>query len=83
MRISLTPEQEAWFKLHFSVSDAASLEDAARALIDERIAEWEEDDLAWAKPMVDEGLAAIERGETLSLDEHKARIASRLAELKR
>ena len=33
------------------------------------------DDLAWAKPCVDEEIAALERGEFISLQEHKARIA--------
>ena len=54
-------------------------------MIDERIAEREleeSDDLGWAKPLVDEGLAALERGEFISLDEHKARNAARLAALK-
>ena len=44
--------------------------------------ELEEDDLAWAKPLVDEGLAALERGEFMSLEDHKARNAARLAALR-
>jgi antitoxin ParD1/3/4 len=62
----------------------ASIEEAARQLIDERIAEreLEEDDLAWEKPLVDEGVVALERGECISLEEHKARNAARLAALK-
>jgi len=57
---------------------------SARQLIDERIAEreLEEDNLAWAKPLVDEGLAALSRGEFITLEEHKARNAARLAALK-
>jgi antitoxin ParD1/3/4 len=42
--------------------DFASAEDAARQLIDERIAEHaleEQDDLAWAKPHVDEALTKL------------------------
>ena len=81
MQITLTPEQEAWLKDRFEVTDAASLEAAARRILDERIAE-EEDDLDWAKPLVDEGIAQLDRGEFLTLDEHKARIAARLAALK-
>jgi antitoxin ParD1/3/4 len=79
MRISLTPEQEVWLKFRFAVSDEASLEAAARHMIDEHIAAWEADDLAWAKPQVDEGVAALERGEAISLEEHRARNAARLA----
>ena len=42
----------------------------------------EGDDLAWAKPYVDEALAAVDRGEVMTLEEHKARMAARLAALK-
>jgi len=41
------------------------------------------DDMAWAKPYVDEGLAAVERGDVITLEEHKARNAARLAAMKR
>jgi len=84
MQISLTPEQEAWLRTHFSAFDDASLETAARKIIDDRIAEseLETDDLAWAKPLVDEGVAAVERGEFITLEEFKARNAGRLAALK-
>jgi hypothetical protein len=39
MQISLTPEQEAWLKTRVAVGDVASIEEAARRVIDERIAE--------------------------------------------
>ena len=39
----------------------------------------ENDDLAWTKPYVDEALAAVERGEVITLEEHKIRNANRLA----
>jgi antitoxin ParD1/3/4 len=83
MRIAISPEQEAWLKSHFAISDEATLEAAARRLLDERMEEWETDDLAWAKPLVDEGIAALERGDAISLEEHRARIAARLAAMKR
>jgi antitoxin ParD1/3/4 len=65
--------------------DFASVEDAARQLIDERIAERaaeEGDDLAWAKPDVDEARAAVARGEYVSLQEHRDYNAALLASLK-
>ncbi len=54
----------------------ASIDEAARQLIDERITERmiEEDYLAWAKPLVDEARAGIARGEAMSLTERKARM---------
>jgi antitoxin ParD1/3/4 len=84
MSIPLTPEQERWLQAHVARGDFPSIEEAARRLIDERIAEREveDDDMAWAKPYVDEGLAALERGDILTLEEHKARNAARLAAMK-
>ena len=85
MTITLKPEQEAWLKAHVAAGEFASVEEAARLLIDERIAdrEFDNDDLSWAKPFVDDGLAALDRGEFISLEEYKARNASRLAALRR
>jgi len=85
MTITLTPEQEAWFKTHVARGQFASVEDAARQLIDERIAERaaeESDDLAWAKPDVDEARAAVARGEYVTLEEHRDHNAALLASLK-
>ncbi|MBG0799749.1 hypothetical protein IYX23_18945 [Methylocystis sp. L43] len=84
MAITLTPDQEAWLQAHVATGDFPSIEEAARQLIDERIVEreLEKDDLVWAKPLVEEGLAALERGEFISLEEHRARNAARLAALK-
>lgn len=42
-----------------------------------------DDCLAWAKPLVDEARAATGRGEVLTLEEHRARNAARLAALRR
>jgi antitoxin ParD1/3/4 len=89
MLISLTPKQEAWIRAHVAAGDFASVEEAARQLIDDRIAELahdagdEHDDMAWAKPLVDEGLAALDRGDFITLEEHKARNAARLAALRK
>ena len=84
MTISLTPEQQEWIAAHVARGDFASVEDAARQLLDERIAERaiEEDDLAWAKADVEEALASVKRGEGLTLEEYRARNAARLAALK-
>jgi antitoxin ParD1/3/4 len=84
MPITLTPEQEAWCKTHVARGDFASVEEAARQLIDERIAEREveSDDMAWAKPYVDEARADIARGDFITLEEHRARNAARLAALR-
>jgi len=85
MVISLTPDQEAWLNAHVARGDFTSVEDAARQLIDERIAERAteaRDDLAWAKVYVDEALADVARGDVIGRAEHRARTSARLADLK-
>ena len=60
MTITLNPDREAQNKTRVASGDFASVEEAARQLIDEALAERaldESDDLAWAKPYVDEALA--------------------------
>ena len=83
--ITLTPEQQALLSNYVARGDFPSIEEAARQLIDERIAERaveEGDDLAWAKPYVDEALDEVARGDVISLEEHEARNDARLAVLK-
>ena len=85
MTITLSPEQEAQIKTRVARGDFASVEEAARQLVDEALAERaldESDDLAWAKPYVDEALAEVARGEEITLEEHKARNSARLAALR-
>jgi antitoxin ParD1/3/4 len=84
MRISLTPDQQAWIASHVERGEFASIDEAARQLIDERIAERmiAEDDLAWAKPLVEEAWADIVAGRVVTADERDARMKSRLASMK-
>jgi antitoxin ParD1/3/4 len=86
MTITLTPAQRAWIESHIARGDFTSVEDAARQLIDERIAERlaedEIDDLAWAKPYLDEALADIAGGRILTRAEHEARMDATLASMK-
>lgn len=85
MTISLTPEQQTWIGTRVTRGDFASVEDAARQLIDERISERaaeENDDMAWAKPHVDEALAEVSRGAVLTREEHEARMDALLASLR-
>jgi antitoxin ParD1/3/4 len=81
MTISLTPEQQAWLKAHVERGEFRSIDEAARQLIDERMAE-EADDLAWAKPYVDEALADVAAGKVLTRQEHEARMDALQTSLK-
>ena len=85
MNISLTGEQEALIKSHAEAHGFASIEEAVQDLLAEKLAELDlaGDDLAWAKPLVDEGLAQLERGQFMTLEEHEARNRARLAALRK
>ena len=80
MEIILTPDQEAWLRERVACGEFASANEAIGRLIDL----WTlgaQTDLDWAKPLVDEALEAVERGDEITLEEHKARMAERLARL--
>lgn len=55
--------------------------DQALEQLAERMAE-EADDLAWAKPYVDEARAEVARGNLVSREEHRARNVARLVSFK-
>ena len=84
MSISLTADQQAWLKVHVERGEFASIDEAARQLIDERIAEREieGDDLAWAMPYVEEARVAVANGDVIDREEYRARNAGRLAAFK-
>lgn len=84
MAISLTLEQQAWIAARIERGEFASEDEAARQLIDERIAEHtiEDDDLAWAKPYVDYARADIAKGRTHTRQEYEACMNRLLASMK-
>ena len=81
MAIKLTPEHAAWLNAVIARGDYRSPDEAIRHLIDARIAE-EQDDLAWARPLVDAALQSVAAERVLTLDQHKARNVDRLRRLK-
>jgi antitoxin ParD1/3/4 len=82
MNIRLPRAQQEWLDAHIAKGEFASVEDALQQMIAERMA-LEADDLAWAKPYVDEARAAVARGEVFTLEQHEARMDERLKALKR
>jgi len=78
MQISLTPEQREWLEAKVAAGQFGSIEEAAAAAIADSMA-GEIDDMAWAKPYVDEARDAVARGDVLTIEEHRARIAHRLS----
>jgi antitoxin ParD1/3/4 len=71
MTMTRNPDREASLETRMARGDLASIEEAARRLIDQPIAEHqlgESDAMASAKPYVEEGLAALRRGDVLTLE---------------
>lgn len=85
MTITLLPDQESLIKAHVARGEFDSVEQAARKLIDEALAEraFEESDLDWVKPYVEEAQAEFARGEVLSLEDIQSQAAATLAAFKR
>jgi antitoxin ParD1/3/4 len=81
MNIRLRPDQQKWLEAQIAKGEFASIDDAVQQMIAERM--WFDDDLSWAKPYVDEALAAAARGDVITLDQHKAEIEKQLKALKR
>lgn len=82
MSIVLPPAQQQWLEAQVAKGEFASVEDAVQQMIAERMA-LEIDDLAWAKPYVAEAREAVARGDVLTLEEHRARMAKLLKSLER
>jgi len=73
MTIQLSPEQQRWLEAQVEAGHFSSLEQAVAVAIADLMATVE-DDLDWAKPLVDEAAAELDRGEGVPGDEALARI---------
>lgn len=73
---------ELWDSL---TADDVTLTAEQQAELAQRIAAFDvaHDDLAWAKPYIDEAIAEVERGEVLTHEEHNAGMDALLGRLKR
>ena len=76
MSIQLTKEHEDWLLGQVAAGRFSSLEEAVAEAIDGLKSDG--DDLAWAKPLVEEGVAELDRGEAIPAEEVFARIEARL-----
>lgn len=84
MTVTLSPDQLAWIETRIASGEFPDMDEAVRHLLADAIAErqyFEQDDMAWAKPLVEETFAAIERGETTSLAEFEARLDAKFGTL--
>lgn len=81
MQINLSPEHEEWLRSQLAEGRFSSLDEAVAIAIEQLKADsFDDDDLDWAKPLIDEGLSELDRGEALPANEVFARIEARLRE---
>lgn len=80
MTINLHREQQEWLEAQVRSGAYDSVEQAVASIVAERMY-LDVDDMAWARALVDEGRAELERGEGISLQEHLERVARRVQEL--
>lgn len=82
MTITLPREQQEWLEAQVKAGTYDSIDEAVASIVAERM-HLDIDDLAWAKPLVDEALAAADRGEGMTLEEYRTRMVARFGKLER
>ena len=73
MTITLTPEQLRWLEQQVATGRFDSVDEGVQAAVAGLMA-IDADDLAWARPLVDEARASIEAGEGKSAETTRAEI---------
>jgi antitoxin ParD1/3/4 len=81
MEIDLKIEQTRWLEAAVAAGVFASVDDAVRLAVAGLIDAGESDDLAWAKPLVDEARASIALGHGHVAADVQAAMAERLRNL--
>lgn len=82
MNVRVKPETEAWLKAEVAKGRFGSIEEAVETIVlAHQAAELDVavDDHTWAKPLIDEALAALERGEGSTLADVVSRLKDRIA----
>ena len=81
MNIRLKPDTEEWLKTQVAEGRFESIEDAVEALVlDDRLqAKLNDEDLSWAKPYIDEGLADLEAGRVRPAEEVFAELRAKFS----
>jgi antitoxin ParD1/3/4 len=77
MNIALSPEQQKFLEAEVAAGHFPSIEAAVGFALDHLIP-GNLSDLSWAKPYVDEARAALARGEHISIDDYRRRLAERI-----
>jgi antitoxin ParD1/3/4 len=82
MTITLPREQQEWLEAQVRAGYYDTVADAVASIVAEHM-QFDIDDMSWAKPLVDEALASVDRGEGITLEEHRQRMAEKLESLRR
>lgn len=77
MSVQLSPKQQRWLEEQVAAGHFASLEEAVEIAVADLMA-MSDDELDWAKPLIEAGLAELERGETIPGDEALASLGAML-----
>jgi antitoxin ParD1/3/4 len=81
MNIKLPPEQLKWLEAEVAAGRFASVDEALTLAVADLMTVYN-DDLAWAKPYVDEALASVESGDVISGEEFFNWLDGRLKKLR-
>ena len=80
MNIALPKPQADWLEARVADGSFASVEEALAQIVAERM-DFESDDLVWAVNAVEVARRDVAEGRTITLEEHRARNAARLARI--
>jgi Arc/MetJ-type ribon-helix-helix transcriptional regulator len=82
MNIQLPLDQQKWLEEQVEAGRFASLDEAIAAAVDDMRLSQIDDDLSWAKPLVDQARESVERGDVLSKEEFFERMDATLKRLR-
>jgi antitoxin ParD1/3/4 len=81
MNVTLPSDQQRWLEAEVAAGRFESIDDALAAAVAELMS-IEADDLAWAKPYVEQARASVARGDVIPGGEFFKRLEARLDKLR-
>ncbi len=77
MNVKLPADQQKWLEAKIAAGEFDTIDDALAVAVADLMA-IEKDDLAWAKPYVEEARASVARGDVISGEEFLERLSTKL-----
>jgi antitoxin ParD1/3/4 len=81
MNVKLPPEQQKWLEAEVAAGSFSSVDEALAVAVADLMA-IHKNDLAWAKPYVEQARASVARGDILSGEEYFKRLNAKLQALR-